>query len=54
MNSEAVTQVIAANHALGQRMQITGTPSFVLGDQMLRGYLPQDAMQRIADEIRAQ
>ncbi|KGM88695.1 Protein-disulfide isomerase [Roseovarius mucosus DSM 17069] len=54
MNSDAVTQVIAANHALGQRMQISGTPSFVLGDQMLRGYLPQDAMQRIADEIRAQ
>lgn len=54
MNSDAVTEVIAANHALGQRMQITGTPSFVLGDQMLRGYLPQDAMQRIADEIRAQ
>ena len=54
MNSDAVTQVIAANHALGQRMQISGTPSFVMGDQMLRGYLPQDAMQRIADEIRAQ
>ncbi|MFU8776124.1 MAG: DsbA family protein [Roseovarius sp.] len=54
MNSDAVTQVIAANHALGQRMRITGTPSFVMGDQMLRGYLPQDAMQRIADEIRTQ
>ena len=54
MNSDAVTQVIAANHALGQRMQISGTPSFVMGDQMLRGYLAQDAMQRIADEIRAQ
>ncbi|WP_297776288.1 DsbA family protein [uncultured Roseovarius sp.] len=54
MNSEAVSEVIAANHALGQRMQITGTPSFVMGDQMLRGYLPQDAMQEIANEIRAQ
>lgn len=54
MNSDAVTEVIAANHALGQRMQITGTPSFVMGDQMLRGYLPQDAMQEIANEIRAQ
>ncbi|SEK98656.1 Protein-disulfide isomerase [Roseovarius azorensis] len=54
MDSEAVTQVIAANHALAQRMQINGTPSFVMGDQMLRGYLPQDAMQQIADEIRSQ
>ncbi len=54
MDSDAVTEVIAANHALGQRMQINGTPSFVMGDQMLRGYLPQDAMQQIADEIRSQ
>ncbi len=54
MDSDAVTEVIAANHALGQRLQINGTPSFVMGDQMLRGYLPQDAMQEIANEIRAQ
>ncbi len=54
MDSEAVTQVIAANHALARRMQINGTPSFVMGDQMLRGYLPQDAMQQIANEIRSQ
>jgi protein-disulfide isomerase len=54
MNSEAVTEVIAANHALGQRLQISGTPSFVMGDQMLRGFLPQDAMQDIANDIRTQ
>jgi len=53
MNSPAVDKVIADNHALGQRLAISGTPSFVMGDQMLRGYLPQDAMQQIADEIRA-
>ncbi|WP_244888465.1 DsbA family protein [Roseovarius tolerans] len=54
MDSEAVTEVIAANHALGQRLQISGTPSFVMGDQMLRGFLPQDAMQDIANDIRTQ
>lgn len=54
MNSDAVTQVIAENHALGQKMQISGTPSFVMGDQMLRGYLSQAAMQQIADDIRSQ
>jgi protein-disulfide isomerase len=53
MNSAAVDKVIADNHALGQRLAISGTPSFVMGDQMLRGYLPQDAMQQIANEIRA-
>ena len=54
MDSDAVTEVIAANHALGQRLQISGTPSFVMGDQMLRGFLPQDAMQDIANDIRTQ
>jgi len=54
MDSDAVTEVIAANHALGQRLRISGTPSFVMGDQMLRGFLPQDAMQDIANDIRTQ
>ena len=54
MDSDAVSKVIAANHALGQRLQISGTPSFVMGDQMLRGFLPQDAMQDIANDIRTQ
>lgn len=52
MDSDAVTDVIAANHALAQRMNITGTPSFVMGDQMLRGYVPLEAMQQIAADIR--
>jgi len=54
MDSEAVTEVIAANHALAQRLGINGTPSFVMGEQMLRGFLPQDAMQAIANDIRTQ
>lgn len=52
MDSDEVGQVIAANHALGQRMNITGTPTFVMNDQMLRGYVPLDVMQEIAAEIR--
>lgn len=52
MDSDAVTQVIAENRALAQRLNISGTPSFVMEDQMLRGYLPLDEMQRVAAEIR--
>ncbi|MBC7133224.1 MAG: DsbA family protein [Roseovarius sp.] len=52
MQSDAVTEIIAANHALAQRLRINGTPAFVMGEHMLRGYLPQDQMQAIADEIR--
>lgn len=52
MDSDDVNNVIAANHALAQRMQISGTPSFIMGDQMLRGYVPLDGMLQIVDELR--
>lgn len=54
MNSDDVSEVIAQNHALGQRLSISGTPSFVMANQMLRGYLPAEEMQQLADEIRTQ
>lgn len=52
MDSEEVTEVIAANHALAQQMAISGTPTFVLGDQMLRGYLPLSDMRALVTELR--
>lgn len=52
MNSPEVEAVIAKNHALGQAMKINGTPSFVMGDQMLRGYVPLDGMRQIVAELR--
>ena len=44
--------VIAENRALAQRLQINGTPSFVLQDQMLRGYVPLAQMMTLVDEKR--
>lgn len=52
MGSEEVTAVIEENHALGRALKISGTPSFVMENQMLRGYVPQAEMEMIADEIR--
>ncbi len=54
MESPAVTDVIEANRALGQALQINGTPTFVMGEQMLRGYLSAEEMLRVADAARAQ
>lgn len=54
MNDDAVTEVIAENRALAQRLAINGTPSFVMANQMLRGYLPAEDMKKIAEEIRTQ
>lgn len=52
MDGDDVKDVINANYQLGQQMQISGTPSFVLGGQMLRGYIPLDGMLEIVDEVR--
>lgn len=52
MTSDEVTQVIAANHALAGRLQISGTPTFVLEDQLLRGYMPLADMQALVAQTR--
>ena len=44
---------IAANHALARALNISGTPSFVVGDEMLRGFLPADQMALLIADIRA-
>ena len=53
MGSDEVSEVIGRNRALAQVLAITGTPTFVLGDQMLRGYLPQSDMEALIAEMRA-
>ena len=51
MNDAEVTKIIEDNHLLAQRLQIAGTPSFIIGEQLLRGFAPLEAMQGIvADE----
>lgn len=52
MGSDAVNDVIAANHALGARLQVTGTPGFVFNTQMVRGYIPLGQMQSLVASIR--
>ena len=47
MMGPEVTAVIAANQALGDKMRITGTPTFVVQGQMLRGYLPMEQMMQV-------
>jgi protein-disulfide isomerase len=53
VDSDEVTQVIAQNHALGQAMQINGTPAFVMQSELIRGYVPYDSMVEIVAELRA-
>ncbi len=47
MSSQHVSDVIAANYALAQRLQISGTPTFVLEDEMIRGYVDADVLREM-------
>ena len=47
MDAPEVTKVIEENHRLAERLQVSGTPTFVMGDQMLRGYAPLETMRAI-------
>lgn len=53
MDGPEVGRVIEDNRLLAQRMRIQGTPTFVIGDQMLRGYLPLDGMRAIVSDLRS-
>jgi protein-disulfide isomerase len=53
MASPQVADVIKANHALAAKLNITGTPTFVIDTKMLRGYVPEDGMKQIVDQERA-
>lgn len=54
MDSDAITERLNANRALAGALQITGTPTLVMNDQMLRGYLTLPQMQQIVADLRAE
>ena len=52
MDSEEVTAELRQTREPAQKMAISGTPTFVLGTELLRGYLPADQMEIMVAEIR--
>lgn len=52
MSGTDVTEEIRATRALAQQLRITGTPTFVLQDELLRGYLPYDQLRAIVEDKR--
>ena len=53
MDSGEVTEAIRATRNLAQKLNISGTPTFVMQDQLLRGYLPYEAMASLVADKRA-
>ena len=52
MASDAVAAEIQDTRTLAGFLQITGTPTFVMHDEMLRGYVPLDGMRAIVADKR--
>lgn len=42
--------VMAKNHELAHNLNISGTPTFIVGDSVLRGAYPQADIQKAIDE----
>ncbi|MHA7878813.1 MAG: DsbA family protein [Saccharospirillum sp.] len=47
---EDIEASVARNHQLARQLNITGTPTFIVGEAILRGALPQADIQQAIDE----
>ena len=52
MQSDLVAQEIDQTGELAQKLQISGTPTFILGDQFLRGYVPLEILSKAIQSER--
>ena len=52
MDSDAVTDVLSQNADLGMALQVNGTPTFVIGDRVVRGYVPQSDLAQLVEDER--
>ena len=52
MKSNEVNGMIAYTRTLAERLKISGTPTFVMNDELIRGYVPFDALINIVDNKR--
>ena len=52
MESNEVNGMIAYTRSLAQRLKISGTPTFVMNDELIRGYVPFDALINIVENKR--
>ena len=52
MQSDLVAQEIDQTGELAQKLQISGTPTFILGDQFLRGFVPLEILAKAIQSER--
>ena len=52
MRSKAVYEVIKSNYALATKLKIRGTPTFIIGTKIVRGYKDIETLQNIINKIK--
>ena len=54
MNSQEINDMIAKNASLAESLQIRGTPTFILGNQIIRGFISKSDLQELIEIARKQ
>ena len=52
MQSEDVRDQINRTYALAQKLKINGTPAFIIGNEVVRGFIPADQLEIFAESAR--
>ncbi len=52
MDDDAIKDQINRTYALAQKLRINGTPAFIMGDQVVRGFVPADRLEALAESTR--
>ncbi|MGY6705085.1 DsbA family protein [Roseinatronobacter sp.] len=52
LNDDAITTILEENRMLAQRLQVSGTPSFIMETEFLRGFVPADTLALVAENLR--
>lgn len=53
LDDPEVARRIAQTHELGRNLAISGTPTFIVGEKLVRGYLPLEEMRRVVQLSRS-
>jgi protein-disulfide isomerase len=52
MESDEVDAQLARTMDLAETLSINGTPAFVIGNQVVRGFVPAEEIERLAEAAR--
>lgn len=52
MTSPVMNRNIQINHSLAKSLEITGTPGFIIGEEIVRGAIPYEELVKLIDKAR--